>query len=150
MLYYGDYRYLHGEWAFRLPFLIQMIPALCVGCGIHFFPFSPRWLALRDRSGDSLRALSKLRRLPPSDERVRLEWTGILSEIRFQKQLLRRQSPDTGPVMMEVKQWIDLFRPRSLRRTIVALAIPFFQQVRIEHHHPALFDGERGIALTAL
>lgn len=141
---------MHGEWAFRLPFLIQMIPALCVGCGIHFFPFSPRWLALHDRSEDSLRALSKLRRLPPSDERVRLEWTEILSEIRFQKQLLRRQYPDTGPAMMEVKQWIDLFRPRYLRRTIVALAIPFFQQVRIEHHHPALFDGERGIALTAL
>ena len=108
-----------------------MIPALAVGCGIHFFPFSPRWLALAKRDQESLNSLSRLRQLPSSDEKVQLEWRGILSEDRFQKQILHKQHPDTGPIMMEVKQWLDLFRPRYLKRTFVAIAIPFFQQVRL-------------------
>ncbi|KAJ5337827.1 hypothetical protein N7452_004555 [Penicillium brevicompactum] len=124
---YGT-RAVSGDWAFRLPFLLQMIPALVVGFGIHLFPFSPRWLALRDRKEDSLASLAKLRRLPPSDETVLLEWRGILTEVRFQKEIMHNQYPNTGPAMLEIKGWIDLFRPRYLRRTAVAIAIPFFQQ----------------------
>lgn len=106
-----------------------MIPALVVGFGIHLFPFSPRWLALRERNEDSLVSLAKLRRLPPSDETVQLEWRGILTEVRFQKEIMHNQYPNTGPAMLEIKGWVDLFRPRYLRRTAVAIAIPFFQQV---------------------
>ncbi|KAJ5675955.1 hypothetical protein N7462_008852 [Penicillium macrosclerotiorum] len=124
---YGT-RDISGEWAFRLPFLLQMVPALMVGAGIHFFPFSPRWLALRNRNQDSLQSLAKLRRLPTSDEKVQLEWRGILTEDRFQKQILQNQHPNTGPLMMELKQWIDLFRPKYVRRTFVAMAVAFFQQ----------------------
>jgi hypothetical protein len=130
---------MSGDWAFRLPFLLQMIPGLVVGFGIHCFPFSPRWLALRDKNQESLQALSKLRRLPTTDKTVLLEWRGILTEDRFQKQILRDQHPNTGPLMMEVKQWLDLFRPRYLKRTCVAIAIPFFQQVVISH---TLFCGQ--------
>ncbi|KAJ5389731.1 uncharacterized protein N7496_000799 [Penicillium cataractarum] len=124
---YGT-RAMSGDWAYRLPFLLQIIPGLVVGLGIHFFPFSPRWLALRDRNQESLQALSKLRRLPTTDETVQLEWRGILTEDRFQKQILRNQHPNTGPLMMEIKQWLDLFRPKYFKRTCVAIAIPFFQQ----------------------
>ena len=38
---------ISSEWAFRLPFLLQMVPALMVGIGIHLFPYSPRWLCMR-------------------------------------------------------------------------------------------------------
>ncbi|KAJ5721296.1 uncharacterized protein N7483_009230 [Penicillium malachiteum] len=124
---YGT-RAINGDWAFRLPFLLQMIPALTVGCGIHFFPFSPRWLALRDRNEESLESLARLRRLPATDETVQVEWKGIIAEDRFQKEILIQEHPDTGPIMMEVKQWLDLFRSKYLKRTIVATAIPFFQQ----------------------
>ena len=107
-----------------------MLPALAVGCGIHFFPFSPRWLALRNRNEESLDCLSRLRRLPATDETVQVEWRGIIAEDRFQKAILLKQHPDTGFFMLEVKQWLDLFHPRYLKRTAVAIAIPFFQQVR--------------------
>jgi hypothetical protein len=33
---------IQSHWSWRLPFLLQMVPALMVGCGIHLFPFSPR------------------------------------------------------------------------------------------------------------
>ncbi|KAJ5990228.1 hypothetical protein N7522_010435 [Penicillium canescens] len=124
---YGT-RAIQGDWSFRLPFLLQMIPALIVGGGIHLFPFSPRWLALRDRKEEGLVSLAQLRQLPSSDETVQLEWRGILTEVRFQRQVMHSDYPNTGSAMMELKGWIDLFRPRYLRRTAVAIAIPFFQQ----------------------
>lgn len=125
---YGT-REMSGDWAFRLPFLLQIVPALAVGVGIQFFPFSPRWLAMRHRDEDSLRALGKLRSLPETDLRVNAEWDGILLEVGFQEGILQRQhGSNNNMAVLELKQWGDLFRPRYLRRTAVALAIPFFQQ----------------------
>ena len=122
-------RYIDGEWAFRLPFVLQMVPALAVGLGIHFFPYSPRWLSMRGRNEESLAALAKLRRLPESDERVQTEWKGIMVEVRFQEEMLRREHPNSGALMLELKQWFDLFKPKYLKRTLVTIGIPFFQQV---------------------
>ncbi|RMY68300.1 hypothetical protein D0863_07205 [Hortaea werneckii] len=125
---YGT-RDIAGEWAFRLPFLLQMVPALAVGIGIQFFPFSPRWLAMRHRNDNSLQALQKLRRVEESDLRLRTEWKGILREVATQERLLAQQHGSSkNVVVLELKQWADLFRPKYFRRTLVALAIPFFQQ----------------------
>lgn len=123
-------REIDGEWAFRLPFVLQMVPALCVGGGIHFFPYSPRWLAMRGRDEDSLQSLCKLRKVPVSDDRVQAEWKGIMSEVRFQKEILAKDHPSTNAVALELAQWVDLFRPKYLKRTLIALGIPFFQQFR--------------------
>ncbi|KAI8722753.1 MFS domain-containing protein [Fusarium sp. LHS14.1] len=119
---------LSGELAFRLPFGLQMAPALCVGLGIHFFPFSPRWLAMRGRDNDSLSALSKLRRVPITDDRVQAEWKGIVCEVRFQEEIIAKDHPTNNKFKLEILQWIDLFRPKYLKRTVIALGIPFFQQ----------------------
>lgn len=125
---YGT-REISSDWSFRLPFLLQMVPALVVGVGIQFFPFSPRWLAMRHRDEDSLKALETLRRLPATDDRIQREWKGILREVELQERVLvREHGADTSFVVLELKQWGDLFKPRYLRRTMVALAIPFFQQ----------------------
>lgn len=131
---YGT-RHIASDWAFRLPFVLQMAPAIMVGLGIQFFPFSPRWLAMRHRDEDSLKSLQKLRRLPENDSRVQTEWKGILSEVEFQERVLERQHGlNRNIVILELKQWADLFRPKYLRRTAVALAIPFFQQFSGQYH----------------
>lgn len=119
---------IQSEWAFRLPFLLQMVPALGVGLGIHIFPYSPRWLCMRDRSEESLQSLVKLRRLPADDHRVQLEWKGILAEVRTQREIVRRRHGDMRGFKLEISEWLDLFTPRYWRRTIVATALPFFQQ----------------------
>ncbi|CAH0051912.1 unnamed protein product [Clonostachys solani] len=125
---YGT-RSMAGDWAFRLPFLLQMAPALAVGIGIQFFPFSPRWLAMRLRDDDSLKSLEKLRRLPGTDSRVQQEWQAILSEVKFQEQAnARDHGTDSNAFILDLKQWGDLFKRKTLRRTAVGLAIPFFQQ----------------------
>lgn len=106
-----------------------MIPALAVGLGIHFFPFSPRWLAMRHRNEDTLNSIAKLRRLPTTDERVQLEYKGILSEVRVQEEVQKREHPNvTSTIIMEAYSWLDLFKPRYLKRTMISIAIPFFQQ----------------------
>ena len=63
-------RLIPSEASFRLPFGLQIVSAAIIGIGIHFFPFSPRWLAMVDREEEALNALAKLRGLPNNDERV--------------------------------------------------------------------------------
>ncbi|KAI0478189.1 general substrate transporter [Xylaria cf. heliscus] len=119
---------LLGELSFRLPFGLQVVPALGVGIGIHIFPYSPRWLALRNRNDEGLAALAKLRGVSPIDSRIQEEWLSILIEARFQEVVNANEHPDASPLKSELLQWIDLFRPKYLKRTCVALAMPFFQQ----------------------
>ncbi|KAI1128032.1 general substrate transporter [Nemania abortiva] len=119
---------LSGDVSFRLPFGLQVIPALGVGLGIHFFPYSPRWLALRNRNDEGLASLAKLRGVSSADSRVQEEWICILIETRLQQAAIAREHPNAGPLKSELLQWLDLFKPKYLKRTCIALAIPFFQQ----------------------
>lgn len=124
-------RTIAGDWAFRLPFLLQMFPALLVGGGIHFFPFSPRWLAMRGRNNDSLHSLAKLRRVEAADPKVQAEWKGILAEVHAQQEIDRRDTgASTNIFVVELKQWAQLFSPKYFKRTLIALMIPFFQQCK--------------------
>lgn len=84
---------------------------------------------MRGRNEESLSALSALRRRPTSDDQLKLEWKGILLEVQFQKEALERAYSHNSALMLELKQWRDLFRPKSFKRTAIALGIPFFQQV---------------------
>ncbi|RFU34881.1 hypothetical protein B7463_g1468, partial [Scytalidium lignicola] len=140
---YGTYN-MPSNWCFRLPFLLQMIPAGVVGACIMIFPYSPRWLAMKGRNHDCLGSLCKLRRLPEDDHRIQTEYKDILAEVEFQKRIQERDHPDTGPVMLEIKEWLDLFKPRWLRRTAIAVGMPFFQQFSginaFQYYGPTLFS----------
>ena len=105
-----------------------MVPALCVGLGILVFPFSPRWLAMRGRNDESLQSLSKLRRVPTDDAQAQTEWKGIICEVRLEQALLSIHHPKSKGWKLELHQWVDLFRPKYLKRTCIALAVSFFQQ----------------------
>ncbi|KAL6404867.1 hypothetical protein AUP68_11699 [Ilyonectria robusta] len=124
---YGT-RDMTGEIAFRLPFGLQMVSATIVGAGILFFPYSPRWLALVGRNEDALQSLSKLRRLPTTDERVQIEYRGIVADAQFQKTVTERRHPGVHGLKLEVVTWLDLFNPKTWRRTAVGCGILFFQQ----------------------
>lgn len=105
-----------------------MISAFVIGIGIHAFPFSPRWLALVGRDEDALASLSKLRRLPDSDDRVQTEYRGILAEVQFQKMVLEKTHPGKKGFRLEVATWLDLFKRKCWRRTAVGVGVAFFQQ----------------------
>lgn len=119
---------MNGSVTFRLPFGLQMVSATLLGLGIHFFPYSPRWLALVDRREECLASLCKLRGLPETDERVQNEYTSIITEIAIQNLAFERQHPGATGIKLEVLSWLDLFRRKLWKRTAVGVGIAFFQQ----------------------
>ncbi|KAL5338329.1 general substrate transporter [Aspergillus crustosus] len=121
-------RLMDGEISYRLPLGLQMVCATLLGVCIHIFPFYPRWLALVGRSEESLTSLAKLRNLPTTDERVQIEYRGILTEITFQRLVEEKTHPGTQGWKLEVHNWLDLLKRRNWRRTAVAVGVSFFQQ----------------------
>ena len=73
-----------GKIAFRLPLGLQLVTATILGVYIHFFKYSPKWLAMRHRPDDGLQRPRKSRRLPSDEHRVQTEYQEIVTEVRFQ------------------------------------------------------------------
>ncbi|KAI1839769.1 hypothetical protein JX266_014022 [Neoarthrinium moseri] len=121
-------RHLPSEASFRLPLGLQMVCATLLGIGILFFPYSPRWLALKGRQEECLTSLAKLRNLPTSDNRVQTEYRSIITEVGFQTITQNRRHPNKTGLMLEFAQWIDLFSSNNWRRTVVGVGVTFFQQ----------------------
>ncbi|KAF5000750.1 hypothetical protein FGRMN_1518 [Fusarium graminum] len=122
-------RDLPGKISFRLPFGLQMVCSTILGIGIHFFPYSPRWLALVDRSDDAMEALERLRRLPRTDHRVQKEHASICNEVSLQKIMQERRHPGVKGLKLELLGWGDLFQKKSWHRTSIAVGVAFFQQL---------------------
>lgn len=145
---YGT-RFMSGEWAWRLPFLIQILPALILGGGILFLPFSPRWLSSKGCNDESLVALARLRQPPTTDPRVQREWFVIPTEVALQRELIQEKHPGlqdeskTSAIKLELAQWADLFKPGCWRRTLLGIVIMFFQQFvginALIYYSPTLF-----------
>ncbi|BEI82216.1 hypothetical protein CcaverHIS002_0300840 [Cutaneotrichosporon cavernicola] len=152
VMFYITYatRFIAGEWSYRLPFLIQMVPAIPLAIGLFFLPYSPRWLASRGRDEESLKTLCRLRRLPSSDPRVQAEWLNIRAEAcRNREDLVERHPKAQGDsfgqqLKMEVACWVDMFRSGIIRRTLVGIVLMFFQQFTginaLIYYSPTLFQ----------
>ncbi|KAF4553587.1 Sugar (and other) transporter-like protein 63 [Elsinoe fawcettii] len=124
---YGT-RYMAGEVSFRLPLGLQMVSATGLGLGIHFFPFSPRWLAMVGRTEESMSSLCRLRNLPSSDARVIKEHKSILVEVEFQSRIAEKKYPGVSGLKLEFLLWAELFQRRHWRRSVVGCGVTFFQQ----------------------
>ncbi|RSL59933.1 hypothetical protein CEP54_007056 [Fusarium duplospermum] len=146
---YGT-RYISCHWSWQLPFLIQILPGLVLGFGAVFLPYSPRWLASKDREDEALANLAKLRALPATDPRVQREWMEIIAEARFQTGILKERHPRlterteiSGRMRLEFVSWTDCLKPGCWRRTLVGAGIMFFQQFvginALIYYSPTLF-----------
>ncbi|OJJ30621.1 hypothetical protein ASPWEDRAFT_120518 [Aspergillus wentii DTO 134E9] len=146
---YGT-RFMPGEWSWRLPFLLQMIPGFILCAGVIVLPFSPRWLASKGRNEEALQTLSKLRKLPPTDDRIRQEFIDIQAEVRFHQEMNVEKHPDLqgGGVrksaLLELASWADCFKKGCWKRTHVGVGIMFFQQFiginALIYYSPTLFE----------
>ncbi|KAG9677780.1 hexose carrier protein, partial [Aureobasidium melanogenum] len=135
---------LSGEIAYRLPLGLQMVCATLLGVCIHFFPYSPRWLASVGRNEEALSSLCKLRRLPDTDARVRTEYEGILAEVEFETAMQEKRHPGIHGIKLELLSWADLFTKKVWRRTAVGMGVAFFQQFSginaFIYYAPTLFE----------
>jgi Sugar (and other) transporter len=111
-----------------------MIPGFVIGAGIAFLPYSPRWLTSRGRHEESLAVLSRLRSLPPTDERVLHEWCDIRSEDAYRKELSAQRHPNlqdesySSRIKLQAFNYLDCFRQGCWKRTQVGIGLMFFQR----------------------
>ncbi|KID84074.1 hexose transporter protein [Metarhizium guizhouense ARSEF 977] len=55
---FGSFK-MHGNWAWRLPSLLQGVTSLIQACLVFFAPESPRWLISKGRHGEAFEMLTK-------------------------------------------------------------------------------------------
>jgi len=121
--------------AWLVPLCLQLFPALVLGLGIMFMPFSPRWLAHHGREKEAIATLARLRGLPEHHELIELEFSEIKAQSLFEKRTIAEKFPHLadGSILSTAKlQFVavgSLFTSKPmLKRVMVACLTMFFQQ----------------------
>ncbi|KAK4636496.1 putative quinate permease [Fulvia fulva] len=138
--------------AWLVPLALQLVPAVLLGVGMIFMPFSPRWLEHHGREADARKTLASLRGLPQDHELIELEYLEIKAQSLFEKRSIAEQFPGLadGSAWNTVKlQFIaigSLFKTMPMfRRVVLATVTMFFQQWTginaILYYAPQIFAG---------
>ncbi|KAF2280027.1 high affinity glucose transporter [Westerdykella ornata] len=106
-----------GTAAFRIPWAIQMFPAVLLFFGMFFFPRSPRWLASKGRWEEALRTLANLHgRGDTTNATVLAEYHEIEEALRFERE-------------QAVTSYKALTQPRIFKRVILGMSIQMWSQL---------------------
>lgn len=121
--------------AWRVPLIIQGIPAVILAIGVWVLPPSPRLLIKHNRDDEALRVLSRLRKLPVDDREIQIEHLDIKTECIFEEQTLSKKYPGlaaktTGNrLLRELAQYSLIFRNKdAFKRVALGSIVMFFQQ----------------------
>lgn len=118
-MYYISYgcQYMDGTKAFRVPWALQMIPAIILAIGLVFLPESPRWLARHDRWEETQAVLVLVHgKGDPNSPFVKLEMDEIKQMIEFE-----RQNSDVS--------FTELFKPRMINRLHIGVFTQIWSQL---------------------
>lgn len=128
----GDHQ---SDLAWRLPSIIQGIPATCLALGIWWLPFSPRWLIKKGRDEKAIRTLAYLRKLPIEHELIQIEYKEIKAECIFEERAFARSFPGLAArekqniFIREIAQYWNILRTwDNFKRVATAWLVMFFQQ----------------------
>lgn len=109
--------YINGTAAFRIPWGLQMIPAILLFIGLLFLPESPRWLARKDRWSDVHDVLALVHgHGDRNNALVKHELRNIREMCEFE-----RQNAD-------VTYW-ELFKPKMINRTHIGVFTQIWSQL---------------------
>jgi MFS family permease len=120
--------------AWRLPSIIQGIPAVALALGIWFMPFSPRWLVKMGRDDEARSTLAWLRKLPVDHEELEAEYLEIKAEALFEQKAFARDFPDLAEqrqsrLKQQFAQYRMCFRSKdNFKRICTAWLVMFWQQ----------------------
>lgn len=124
-----------SEMAWRLPMIVQGIPAVILCVGLLWMPFSPRLLVNKGRDEEALKTLSYLRNLPGEHFLVQAEYLEIKSDAEFEKAIFDRRFPQLSAATSdsvyrrEFAQYSNIFRTKAaFKRVALASLVMFFQQ----------------------
>ena len=81
------------------------------------------------REEETLAVVARLRRLPTTDELVRLEWLEMKASVRFDEETTQEMHAGKTGIGLSIAQTMVLFRNKGLfRRLMTGSLMTFFQQ----------------------
>ena len=105
------------ESAFRIPWGIQMIPGFILFIGLFFCPYSPRWLASKDRWEEAIQVLASLHGGGDVNHpKVLAQYQEIEEALRFERE-------------QAISSFKALVAPRMLKRVILGMSIQAWSQL---------------------
>lgn len=108
---------IDGTAAFRIPWGVQMVPAILLFIGMCFLPESPRWLARKDRWEDCHAVLTLVHgKGDPNSPFVVQEFQEIKSMCEFE-----RNNADAS--------FLELFKPNMINRTHIGVFTQIWSQL---------------------
>ncbi|KAG8410886.1 hypothetical protein J3459_016915 [Metarhizium acridum] len=136
--------------AWRVPFALQIAPALILGAGMIFFPESPRFYLMRKSEEKALGALGQLRRVHPDSDTLREEYLAIKAEVLFDESVARDKFPGQRGVSLYLSQYASLVSTwPNLKRLLVGSGTMFLQQFMgcnaLIYYAPTIF-GQLGLS----
>lgn len=106
-----------GTSAFRIPWGIQMVPGFILLVGMFFFPYSPRWLASKDRWEEAIQVLAHLHGGGDVNHpKVLAEYKEIEEALAF-----AREQAETSLGA--------LVKPRIFKRVLLGMSIQMWSQL---------------------
>ncbi|KAH7342793.1 general substrate transporter [Rhexocercosporidium sp. MPI-PUGE-AT-0058] len=113
---YGS-SFIHGPAAFRVPWGLQMLPAVFLFCAMMFLPESPRWLAKKDRWEESIQVLALVHaKGDQSSPFVAKEMSEIREVVEFE-----RSNSDVT--------YLELLKPHMINRTHIGVFTQIWSQL---------------------
>ncbi|KAE8136348.1 sugar transporter [Aspergillus pseudotamarii] len=137
--------------AWRFPLALQCLFSLILGFGTFFLPYTPRWLVMKNREDEAMATLSRVRRVPRSDNRIVKEMLEIKASAMFDDETTAAMFPGiTSPIRLSYERYKSLFTFRHLnRRLLVACLLQLIQQFTginaIIYYAPQIF-GKIGLS----
>ncbi|KAK4100582.1 MFS sugar transporter-like protein [Parathielavia hyrcaniae] len=105
------------EAAFRIPWAVQMVPAIILFAGLFFFPYSPRWLASKDRWEEAHKVLANLH------GKGNLDHPKVLAQYREIEDALRFEREEA------ISSFKTLVQPRIFKRVLLGMSIQMWSQL---------------------
>ncbi|KAM3077641.1 high affinity glucose transporter [Clarireedia jacksonii] len=103
--------------AFRIPWGVQMVPAVILFFGLFFLPKSPRWLASKDRWEEAIKVIAELHGGGNVNHpKVLAEYQEIEEALRFERE-------------EAISSYRQLAAPRIFKRVILGMSIQMWSQL---------------------
>jgi hypothetical protein len=115
--------------AWRVPFALQIFPALVLGIGMLWYPESPRYYCMRDNDAAGIAALARVRQADPDDDLLQKEYLSVKAEVMFEQSYNREKFPGKSGVSLYLAGYTTLFSTwPSFKRTAIGCCVMFLQQ----------------------
>ncbi|KAL1405140.1 hypothetical protein Q8F55_008764 [Vanrija albida] len=130
--------------AWRIPVGIQMLPAVVLGIGMFFMPYSPRWLVEVGRDDEARDTLAWLRSLPPTAPSVMREFVEIKAEVLTVREIRAAHNSGKTGLSAFAQPYVELFSSKAnFHRLAIGCLTMFYQQFigcnAIIYYAPTIF-----------